>query len=88
METIADSLDELFEAGGQPARALRPFVAVCPPASRWEQPDGFEPSPSSYAQALREVLAGRRRITIAGRDGAALAVRAVSGEWSVEAASP
>src|SRR4029453_18965050 len=38
------------------------------PVSRWEQPDGFEPSPSSYAQALREVLAGRRRIRIAGPD--------------------
>jgi predicted RNase H-like nuclease len=88
METIADSLEELFEAGGQPAKVLRPFVEVCPPTSRWEQPDGFEPSPSGYAQALREVLAGRRRIRIAGSDGAVLAVRAPSGEWSVEPASP
>jgi hypothetical protein len=88
MESIADSLEELLDAGGAPARAVRPFLAACPPTSRWEGAEGFEPSPSSYAQALRDVLAGRRRARIVGRGGEVTATREPSGDWSVELSSP
>ena len=84
METIADSLEELLEAGGAPARNVKPFLAACPPTSRWEHPDGFEPRPGSYAQALRDVLAGRRRIRILGLDDTEVLVsRESDGSWSL-----
>ena len=84
METIADSLEELLEAGGAPARAVKPFLTACPPTTRWDHPDGFAPRPAGYAQAIRDVLAGRRRVRILGLDDTEVTVaRESDGTWSL-----
>jgi len=83
MEEVVEWLAELGEAGGRGGEAVRRFAALFPPSTRWGEPwppglgaddlPPFRPDARSYAAALREVLAGRRRVRLAGRwdDGAA-----------------
>lgn len=76
MEAAAAWLEELGESGGKSGAAVRAFAAAFPPLPRWGElwPAGvdaeslppFRPSATSYAAALREVMAGRRRLRIAG----------------------
>jgi hypothetical protein len=77
MEAAAGWLEELGEAGGKGGAVVRAFAAVFPPVTRWGEPwpsgadaealPPFRPSVASYAAALREVMAGRRRVRVAGR---------------------
>jgi hypothetical protein len=91
MEGAADWVEGLLEEVGKQGPALRAFVGAFPPQPRWGdpwtagRPDGpepppFAPSATSYAAALREVVAGRRRLRVEGRwvDGEAGAVIVVA----------
>jgi hypothetical protein len=77
MEQAAEWVEQLLEEAGGRAAAVRAFVRAFPPAARWGEPwpagtaeEGlpvFAPTAPSYAAALREVAAGRRRVRIQGR---------------------
>lgn len=78
MSQAADWIDELIGSSGKAAAAIREFAAAFPPESRWgdpwtacldaeDPPPPFAPRADSYATALREVMAGRRRVRIDGR---------------------
>ncbi|HEV8637971.1 MAG TPA: hypothetical protein VG370_27455 [Chloroflexota bacterium] len=78
MEQAAEWVELLLEEAGGAASALRSFVRAFPPAVRWgdpwptgtvegEEPPAFAPAAASYAAALRDVAAGRRRVRIEGR---------------------
>jgi hypothetical protein len=106
MEVAAEWVEGLVEEVGKRAPTLRAFVRAFPPQSRWGDPwlagrrsDGLEPPPfapvaASYAAALREVVAGRRRLRLDGwwpdgRPGAVVAVaRAALGQdapdWEID----
>src|SRR5262249_26478788 len=96
-EAVAAELEELGESGGKAAAGVRAFVAVFPPAAVGGEPWGdgaveeelpaFRPRAASYAAALREVLAGRRRARIAGRwangGEGTLTVGLIASDWTV-----
>lgn len=78
MEQAAEWVELLLEEAGGAAAALQAFVRSFPPAVRWGDPwpagtaeeaapPAFAPAASSYAAALRDVAAGRRRVRIDGR---------------------
>jgi hypothetical protein len=77
MEQAAEWVEQLLEEAGGRAAAVRAFVRAFPPAARWGEPwpagtaeEGlpvFAPTAPSYAAALREVAAGRRRVRVQGR---------------------
>jgi hypothetical protein len=78
MDQAAEWVESLLEGAGGAAPALRAFVRAFPPAARWgepwptgaaedEAPPAFAPAARSYAAALGEVAAGRRRVRIEGR---------------------
>ena len=78
MEQTAEWVEQLLEeADGRAAAAVRAFVRAFPPAARWGEPwppetaeeglPAFAPRAPSYAAALREVAAGRRRVRVQGR---------------------
>ena len=82
-EQVAGRLEELGEAGGKSGEAVRRFVAAFPPGQGWA--DGFRPLAASYAAALREVMAGRRRVSVDGRDGTLRLGVAPDGAWRISA---
>jgi hypothetical protein len=82
-EQVAGWLEELGEAGGKTGEAVRRFVAAFPPNDDWA--DGFRPLAASYAAALREVAAGRRRARVDGRESALALGLGPDGEWRVSA---
>src|SRR5437763_600772 len=55
--------------------------AELPPADAWT--DGFRPLAASYAAALREVAAGRRRVRVDGREGTVAVGLGPDGDWRV-----
>jgi hypothetical protein len=78
MSQAAEWLDELLESAGKAAPTIKAFAGAFPPQPRWgdpwqcasdldEEPPAFQPRADSYAQALREVMTGRRRVRIDGR---------------------
>lgn len=78
MEQAAEWVEAVLEEAGRAALAVRSFVRAFPPAARWGEPwptgtaegedlPAFAPAAYSYATALREVAAGRRRVRIEGR---------------------
>ena len=98
MEAAAGWLEELGEAGGKSGVAVREFAALFPPTTTWGEPwpagvdaelPPFRPSAASYAAALRDVMAGRRRVRVDGRwedRPGTLSLGVVAGAWSVLAA--
>ena len=90
MEAAAEWVEGLLEEVGQRAPTLRAFVRAFPPQPRWgepwltgrsggPEPPPFAPDAASYAAALREAVAGRRRLRldgwwVDGRPGAVVAV--------------
>jgi len=77
MGQAAEWIETLLEEAGRSGGALRGFVRAFPPTPRWGEPwpagllegarPAFAPTALSYAAALREVAAGRRRVRIEGR---------------------
>lgn len=82
-EQVAGWLEELGETGGKSGEAVRRFVAAFPPGQSWA--DGFRPLALSYAAALREVVAGRRRVRVDGREGTLTLGLAPDGAWRLSA---
>lgn len=80
MEAAAGWIEEMGDAGGKGAAAVRAFAALLPPVGIWGEPwpveldagalPPFRPGAASYGAALREIAAGRRRLRIDGRWGA------------------
>lgn len=75
-EEIGEWIEEVLRDAGRGGDLLRAYVARFPPTSAWEISTSdesselaarFAPSAPSYAAAVRQIAAGRRRVEIRGR---------------------